>query len=326
MVSSSVNNNSFKNQVIPTECIPLWLGLAIVLPLTVKTIASIQTPIIAWIDSFMSNINPELLETKIFLPSIPLSIIVFSLIGFVICLCLFVIVQTKYINNWYIKADRKGLYKPPMLAHSVFSLISWNIYRFFYILMPVIVMSIVSFTLMFLSIKYFNLIAGIMGHNLEIVLILSIFTALTTAFFWVVAVAFTAWNTLSSVYGSVIAVTEPGISNTVVRRRSRRFAFLTASSWVGYIVYLILMAVVFLEFLYVLINPSFISIGNSFKILVIELLNIGIFVVLGRSLTFSYHKSLLIQYAKIAVKKSRIVSNQNNAANEDRSNYTSSIM
>ena len=86
------------------------------------------------------------------------------------------------------------------------------------------------------------------------------------------------------------------------------------------------MAIVFFEFLYVLINPSFISIGNSFKILVIELVNIAIFVFMGKSLTFSYYKSLLIQYAKIAVKKSKIISNQNNIANDGRSNYSSSIM
>lgn len=320
------NDNSLMSQFLPAECVVLWIILAIAIPLTIAEIASIGEPILAWLEGFMSSFNPEMLETEFSLPHIPMSIIILSTIGIIISLGLFVTIQAKYINNWYSAADKKKLYTQPRTGDSITSLTLWVIYRSFYILFPVILMGIITLALAFLSIKFFNLIAKMMGANLELVITLGIFTALTVGFFWVIAIGFTAWNTLTTVYGSIISVVEPDISKTFIRKRSRRFAFLTSSSWGAYIAYLFLMGVYFLEFAYLVLNSSFISFSNIHIIGIIQIINIALFIALGRSLTFSYYKSLLIQYAKISVKKSKILSSQNDLPSSSTDNFTVSLI
>ncbi|MEW5820757.1 MAG: hypothetical protein AB1782_11240 [Cyanobacteriota bacterium] len=316
-VRTNNKDKSLMNQLMPSDCVGLWLLLSIAIPFTIVSIASIGDPILTWLEGFMGSFNPELLETEFSLPHIPLGIIVLSSIGLIVCLGLFVILQTKYVNYWYISADRKCLYVPPENKKSILKLTGWLVYRFFYILTPIILMMIVSFGLLFMSINFFNILARLMGHNLEVVLTLGIFISLITGFFWLVAIFITTWNTLTTVYGSIIAITEPEITNTLIRKRSRRFAFLTSSSWGAYIVYLFMMGVFFLEFLYALLTPSFIALNNIHILIIVQLMNIGLFVVLGRSITHSYYKSLLIQYAKISVKKSKILSTKNDLNNDN---------
>ena len=327
MTSSTNNKNiSFKNQVMPTECIFLWIALAVAVPLTIATIASIGVPIMHWVEGFLSTVNPEMLENEFSLPKIPLSLIAFSLLGVIISLGLFVSIQAKYINNWSLAADKRNIFKQQPFVKSVFALSIWVIYRVFYIFSPVVIMLIISFGLMFGSIKFFNFIAKMMGINLESVIIVGIFVALTTAFFWLVAIVSAIWNTLTSVYGSNIAIMEPDTSCSLIRKRSRRFAFLTSTSWGAYIVYVFMMCVVFMELLFLLINSSFISINNILTIGFIECINIFFFIALGRALTFSYYKSLLIQFAKISVKKSKILSSRNSSSSSITDNFSTSMI
>lgn len=317
---------SFFNQIMPFDCLLLWVALTVTIPLTIKTISGIGTPIINWLEGFVSSFNPELLVSDFALPKIPVTVIMFSCIGIVVCLTLFVLIQARYINNWYIAADRKNIYQTVNKIDSLMSLASWIIFRFFFILYPVIIMSIITSVLAFLSIKFFNILAILMGANLELVMISGIFLTLTTGFLWVCAIALTSWNLITSVYGSIIAVVEPNVSNILIRRRSRRFAFLTSNVWGAYLVYLFVMGVLFLEFVYLLLIPSSIAFKNILAIVLIQVVNIVIFIFLGRSLTFSYYKSLLIQYAKISVKKSNKPDGKNESLSGSPSKYSVSMM
>jgi len=308
---STQENKSFLHQMMPVDCLIFWIILSIAIPLTIVSISGFGVPIITWLETFMGSFDPEILETKIILPVIPLHVILFSTTGIVVSLLLFVIIQSKYISNWFKAADRRDFYKEININNSIKSLTGWIIYRFFFIAAPLVIMGVITLLMMIGSIQFFNVIAKMMGVNLELVMILSIFTALTTAFFWVCAVILSAWNLITSVYGSVISVIEPDVPNHLIKKRARRFAFLTSSSWGAYLVYLFMIGLYVLEFLYLLINPSFLSIQNIPLIALIQVVNITIFIALGRSITMSYYKSLLIQYAKISVKKT--VSNTESA-------------
>jgi hypothetical protein len=165
-----------------------------------------------------------------------------------------------------------------------------------------------------------------MGLNLEIVMILGIFIALATAFFWVCAICITLWNLVTTAFGGIIAVTEPDVSNTLIRKRSRRFSFLSSGSWVGYIVYIASMVLIFLESIFLLLKPSLLSLNNIPLIAVIQIINIGMFIAIGKSLTSAYYKSLLIQYAKISVKKSSQSQEQANIFAEKSNKVSFSIL
>jgi hypothetical protein len=324
--STTAENKSLIKQLIPFDCFVLWVIFSITLPLTILAISNIGGPIIAWLESFMESFKPELLETQFSLPHIPAGVIISSIVGILATITIFVIIQSKYILNWMQNVDKKNLYHSLDFKEASLSLGGWLIYRFFYVLSPIIVMSIISFTLLILSIQFFNFIARMMGVNLELVLTLSIFSGLTVAFFWVCAFFLSVWNLITTVYGSIITSTEAGISYTLARRRSRRFAFHSSSSWGAYIVYIFMIGLFALEFLYLLLNPAFISFKNIHILLFLQLINITIFVSLSRALTFAYYKSLLIQYAKISVKKTSTTAEKINFSGTTPNNFSSSMI
>lgn len=302
---------SLFSQFLPWECLFLWIFLGITAPWTIITFAGIKTPIFDWLEKFMSSFTPDKLETEFSLPQIPLHIILLVTIGTVISLGLFILIQDRYTKNWFIAADRKNLYEEISFNQSFLNLTKWICYRVLYVVYPVLSMTIISFVLMFVSINFFNIIAKLMGMNLELVLIVGIFVALLVGFLWLFAIAITGWNLITTIYGNVIAVTERKISNNLISKRSRRFAFLTMDAIIAYIFYVVLIAAVFLEAVYLFVFPENFSISNIIKLVIVEIINIAIFVILGRSITRLYYKSMLIQYAKISVKKPANTSGKN---------------
>lgn len=322
----NASTKSLDKQFFPAECIVLWVILALAVPITLLSISSIGSDIINWLEGLMSSFSPEILETQIPLPSIPIYKLLFSFTGIIVSLGLFVTLQARYIDIWFRSVDKKGYYSHINRNKSFLSLVVWVLYRFVYIMAPVLIMSALSLLLLLGSIKFFNIIAIMMGKSLELVITLGIFFTFTVMFFWFFATIITLWNALTSIYGSIIAVTEPGLSNSLIKKRSRRFAFLVPGAWIAYTTYMVMIVVFFLEMLFLLINPGFISIKNIIVLGIVEIANILIFLFLGRSITSSYYRSLLIQYAKISVKKSKILSSQESNNIKPPDNFSISLI
>lgn len=320
------NKSSFINQLIPGDSIPLWIFLTIALPVSLIVLSSLSVPILDWVDETLSTFSPDKIQGTISAPSIPILSILISIIGISVSLLLFGIIQTKYINNWYIANDKRNIYKQPDSAKSIKKLFSWNVYRFFYISYPIIGMTLISFFLLFLSIRYFYLLSKFSAINLDLTISAGIFVAITTGLFWVLSVILTLWNTITTAFGSTIAVTEPNVSNYLIKNRSRRFSFLTMGAIVSYALYAVFMCALFLEIAYIVVFPEVISFKTIPIIIIVQLINIAFFALIGKSITGSYYKSLIIQNAKISIKKNNTnFNNEGLKENKPNNFYSSNI-
>lgn len=306
--SYTKNNTSFLSQVISMDSLVLWIVLIVFVPLTIFFFASLKAPIIDWLNNVLSAFKPDRVDIQIPFPNIPLELLFFGVVSLLVSLFSFVVIQSRYVINWFSYIDKKDIYVKENFLSSVSSLASWTVYRFIYIFFPLIVMGVISFTLLFLAINLFNIVAQIMGINLEIVMITGIFSAITICFFWFIALLFSAKNLVISLYGSSIAVLDPHINNVLIKNRSKRLAFSDYGSWFLYLIYICGMIIFYLEIFFLLLNPTFFSLKTLPLILVLEIINICMFIIVGRFLTFSYYKSLLIKHAKIAANKSILVS------------------
>lgn len=297
-----MNNQPFNKLIFPSGLI--FLLLIILVSLTLIIVSDIVAPIFSWFrDSFIeenSRIN--------FIP--PVSIILRAYVSVTSLYLLFVlysVLSAIYSYNSYKTAAKDYFFKEHGLSDIIFRGLRWNFYRLYYILLPPFMVGALGIILFLLALVFFNTVIAIAGISIWFISFLTvfIFTSLLFGFFASLAVSFR--NMLVTVFGMACAVSEPAMSNDVIKKRARRLAFAISSNYVLYAFYYLFILALTVQFLSVIFFPEFIILENLIPVLMIVILDAALFLALGYLKSSSYLDSVLHQYKKVIINRKNIL-------------------
>lgn len=308
---------SLLKQLVSIDKVGLWIVFSVAMPFCIGNLNTLKEQLIEWSTASVKAFNAESYDVALSTPELSWGLLLITILGFCIAAGSYAYLQSRYISTWFSQDNTTIDYEPNNSVFGMFRLLSWHIYRAIKVFAPILVMLFLTVALMIVSVKLFNsVITKLMGTNLMFVSVNGIFVALIMAFGWLYAGVLTVWNALKSSFGAITAATEPYVSNHLIYKRARRFAFNYKPTWIVYGLYLAFLAMIGIEIASCLQNPSIISVNNFATILVVQAFNIAAFLFLTRCYVFCYNEAYKIQLKKIhkqnLKKQNRDNSNDNN--------------
>jgi hypothetical protein len=113
----------------------------------------------------------------------------------------------------------------PQAQLSMLSLLNWNLYRLYALSAPPLLMAGVTLAVVFGQFYLFNTLTGLPFISLPIQFIVMLFVTFLLGFLSFVALVNSGWNTLTTLFGEVVAVTEPDLPPRTIYERCKRIAF-----------------------------------------------------------------------------------------------------
>lgn len=292
-----------KKSSILITLIPSW-GLAfslliVLITLVLFTLINISDLIAPFSMGVKDVLLEENIQAESGLQSIAILKFLFIIVMSFLVFALYTVVSAIHTYN-SLKSNKKRV--PQLednLENIVFRTISWNIYRSILILKPLIIAIIVSLALFLLSTLFFNFLLSIAGISLGITVFVSAFIGISLLFGYIASFVLAIWHFIISAFGMEIAISEPGLSNGVVKARSEKLIFVKRQNIALFVMGLFYTFLVFAQFISVIVNRNILSSENMYSILLIILFNIAFYVGLRHMKASFYVDSLLYQFNKI---------------------------
>ncbi|OGH96987.1 MAG: hypothetical protein A2104_02565 [Candidatus Melainabacteria bacterium GWF2_32_7] len=294
-----------RKKTILTSLIPSWelafLLLIVLIALVLFTLTSmsdIVAPFFTWIRQilFEENVQAEYNFQSVLILKF-LSLIALLYLTFV----LYTVVSAILTYNSFKSAAGSLYHQEYRLGDIAFRALSWNFSRLFLVFKSPLVLSVISLVLFLLSTFLFNFFLVIAGISLGITVFLVTFVGITLLFGFVVSLVMSVWYMLTSAFGMEIALSEPGLSNAIIKARSRKLAFVKRQNIFLFAVGLFFIFLLITQIMSVVLFKDSINSENALVILLIVLFDAAFFIGLRYLKAHCYVDSLLYQYNKIRV-------------------------
>ncbi|EKE04401.1 MAG: hypothetical protein ACD_20C00084G0021 [uncultured bacterium] len=288
---------------ILTTLIPSWgLAFSLLIVLIALVLFSLIT-ISDLIAPFFMEVKDVLLEESIQPESGLQAIMIFKfvlvIVMFYVMFILYAVSSAIHTYNSLRAANKRVAPAEVNLENLIFRTINWNVYRLILILKPPMVISIVSLTLFLSGILFFNWFLSLAGISLGATVFVSILVAISLLFGFIASFILSIWHFIISAFGMEIAISEPGLSNKVIRARSEKLVFVKRENIALFALGLFFVFLLFAQFISVIVNGDILNSENIFSVLLIILLDIAFYVGLRYMKASCYANSLLYQFNKI---------------------------
>lgn len=299
-----VSDVSILDMVLPTQAIPLLGLLLIVAPIVLLTGESLILPLIEWMRIRMTVVGEVPfgdLPTYFFI-----KLITFLILAFLGGFQLLLRIKAIYYTSW-----AKAFPRPHALhcdyqtdsTNGVAALVQWKLYQMAMIILPPIVMSGVTFLVGLIELYLFNTFSDLSFVGLSIQLTIELFLIMMLGLFTLFAFLHSIWTALTTLFGDVIAVTEPDLPNPLVLQRCGRIAFASNYVYLMFPLFLLFVAAVIGEISWLLMDVDihqFISFkANVPLILAMEIVTLVWYLGFNFFQFYTYHHGLMTYYAKL---------------------------
>lgn len=295
---------TFMDYLLPPQALPLIILLLLILPMAILTGESLFIPLAEWIKSLFtsgSDVGSTSLPLYFFL-----KLAVFLVLTFFGLVQLIFRINTLYLMAWsskFPKPHTLHVNYEPDLQLSPASLLNWSVYRLLMVVAPPLVMGVVTFLVGLLEVYLFNLFSGLPFISLPIQFIVAIFVSLLLCLFTGFACLNSVWTLFTTVFGDVIAVTEPELPAKTIYDRCGRIAFSAPLIYVFYVAYFIFLVGILVELYLLVANTDILDVvsfhANIPLILGIEAVTFGLYLVLSFIKFYTYHQALENYYVKL---------------------------
>lgn len=160
------------------------------------------------------------------LPSITLGFQTLNaMLAFALTLFSFSLFSSGLSSLFYSKLAKKHGYEKVDGRQALRKTIEWQVYRYFFTFLPLVAFGAIFGILALLGVMLFNPLMTLVGYSVGLVSLLTSFVGLNIMFFLSLAVLLTLWNFTGMVFGTEIAVSEPGLDNRTIAQRSGKIVY-----------------------------------------------------------------------------------------------------
>jgi hypothetical protein len=291
--------------LLPAPAVPLMILLLIVLPLGLLSAQSLLLPLFETLSALVIGATGEGL-----VPTLPwyfyLKLTAFFILAFFGLLQVVLRITTYYYAVW---SKGVGVVHPmhvpyqPESQMSMISLLNWKLYRLFALFTPPVVLLLITGFVGLIELYIFNYSVGLPFIGLSVQFIIALFLLMVFSLFTGLAFVNSIWNYFTTVFGDVVAVTEPELPAKTVFDRCGRVAFGSPLIWVFYAGYLCFLVAVGMESVWLLTHHTVQDLllfrANVPLILVIEVITLFFYISMNYVRFMAYHQSLGSYYAKL---------------------------
>lgn len=295
---------TFFDWFLPPPALPLLVLLMIILPMALLAAQSLSIPLVEFLGSLVLS------GSEGFTASLPITF--FIKLGAFIVLAFFGLVQLVLrINAFYYSVWARGFPRPhplhvdyqPDSQQSMMALLNWKLYRFGNIVAPPVVLASVTFGLGLLALYMFNVSSGLPFISLSIQFIVGLFLIMLFSMFTVFAFINSIWTFFTTVFGDIIAITEPDLPAKAVFERCGRIVFSSPMIYIFYLAYVVFLVGVLAEIVMLFMNyniQDLIAFKMNFPLLFgVELVTLAFYLTLNYLRFYTYHYALSNYYNKL---------------------------
>lgn len=293
------------DMILPPQVVPLLFLLLLVAPIVLLTGESLFVPLFEWIRARLMMSPGE--ATFGDLPSyFFLKLLAFIALSFLGGFQLLLRIKAIYYATWARAFPRPHQLHVDYQSDSnrgMLALIQWKLYQIAMILLPPIGMAALTFVVGMIELYLFNTFSDMpfvaMSIQITVELFIIMMLGLATVFVFFNSI----WTALSSLFGDVVAVTEPDLPNPIIMQRCGRIAFASKYVYVLFPAYFLLVFAVIGETIWLLNDVDvhqFISFqANVPLILLMEVVTMTWYLGFNFFKFYTYHNGLGIYYAKL---------------------------
>jgi hypothetical protein len=291
--------------ILPAAALPLMLLLLVVAPIVLLTAESLFVPLYEWIQAHIMSASGDVaygeLPTYFFV-----KLAAFLILAFLGGFQLLLRIKTIYYTTWARAFPRPHPLHVDYQSDSnqgMIALIQWKLYQVALISLPPIVVSVITFMVGLVELYLFNTFSDLSFIGLSVQLTIELFLIMMLGLFTLFAFLNSGWTALTSLFGDVVAVTEPDLVNPIIMQRCGRIAFASPFVYVLLPAYFFLGLIVLVEVIWLIQNVDihqFISFqSNTALILGLEVATLAAYIGFSFLKFFTYHQGLTIYYQKL---------------------------
>jgi len=246
------------------------------------------------VEEFFEELVKSQDEGADILPSITLGFQTLNaMLAFALTLFSFSLFSSGLSSLFYSKLAKKHGYEKVDGRQALRKTIEWQAYRYFFTFLPIAAFGVIFGILALLGIMLFNPLMMLVGFSAGLVSLLASFVGLNVMFFLSLAVLLTLWNFTGMVFGTEIAVSEPGLDNRTIAQRSGKIVYRSEN------LLLFLAYSVFVVFLATELARMHDNIPGLSAFVALFLINISAYTGIKYLKTSSYIRSLLNCYNSV---------------------------
>jgi hypothetical protein len=291
--------------ILPPAAIPLIILLLLVAPIVLLTAESLFTPLISWAQLHLMSPNGDSSYGN--LPNyFFLKLAAFVLLSFLGGFQLILRIKSIYYTTWARSFPRPHSLHVDYEQDSnrgMISLIQWKLYQVAFVMLPPLGLTVFTVLVALLELYLFNTFSELTFIAMSAQLTIELFVSMMLGLFTFFAFLNSGWTALTSLFGDVVAVTEPDLANSIVMQRCGRIAFSTPLVYLLFPTYLFLLLFVVGEIIWLIEAVDiheFISFqANTGAILLLELTTLAAYIGFNYFKFYTYHLGLGIYYRKL---------------------------
>lgn len=290
--------------ILPPKALPLLILFILLLPLALLAGESLLAPLLDWLPTVMSATeagNGLQLPIHFFF-----KLIAFALLSFFGLFQLLMRINMTYYATWARTFPRPHSlhveYEPDESA-SMVALINWYLFRLLMVVGPPVGLGLLTVGVGLLAFYFYNVVLANVPASLPIQFIVGLFIILLLGMFTVLALLNSLWTFATTIFGSVVAVTEPDLAAQSIFDRCGRIVFATPMVFGLYLATAVFVLLVLSEsaaLLYFYDIDTFLSPHANFPLIFgLEIFTLVAYLMLHYGRFFVYHQSLVQYYAKL---------------------------
>jgi hypothetical protein len=299
-----LTGHTVMDALLPAPALPLLLLLLVVLPVGLLAAYSLLVPLAESVTSLFFKGTDALYATLPWFYYVKLA--AFLLLGFFGVFQLLVRVQAYYYTIWAKRFPRPHPlhvdYQPDGQS-SLMALLGWTVYRSVSLLGPPVLLGLLTAGLGVLEVYLLNMFSGLPFLSLPIQFIVAIFLFMLMCLFTGFACVNSLWAYFTTIFGDIVAVTEPELPSKTIYERCGRIAFASPLVYLYYPAHFLFVTGV-LILLYLFLSTYTIKDLLTLQIniplvLGLEVLVLGVFLILNFMKFYTYHSALANFYQKL---------------------------
>ncbi len=289
---------------LPPQAFILLVILLAILPVTLLAAQSLFVPLF---EAIRSLILPEMRGMQTILPWVfYVRLGIFLLLAFLGVFQLILRIRLIYYQAWaknFPRSDVLHVDYQPDIQQSIVSVQSWNLYRLFAICLPPLIIGSTFVGVCFLELYLFNQFIDMPATSLPAVIISFLFISLLLLMFTIFAIGNSLWVMMITLFGDVVAITEPDLTTKTIYERCRRVAFSSPLVYLLYPAYFLFLVGLFAEVAWFVMTYDLQDLLqfkiNFFWVFILETVTLAVYLGLNFLKFYTYHYALKWYYRRL---------------------------
>lgn len=297
--------------LLPPTAAPLLALLLVVVPIVLLSAESLLIPLFEWMKDRFTLSPADALGFGELPPHFFLKLITFAVLAFLGSFQLLLRIKTIYYGTWAKAFPRPHPLHVDYQSNSergMIALIQWKLFQIALIVLPPLVMASLTVMVGMVMLYLFNTFNELSFVGLSVQFTVELFLILMLGMFTGLAFLNSLWVAITSLFGDVIAVTEPDLPNPLVMQRCNRIAFASKYTLLLIPGYLLLTGWIIAQIVWLLNDVeihqfNLAQLGANLPLLAtmaaLEIFTVGLYLLFSFFKFYTYHHGLALYYHRL---------------------------